>query len=189
MNNSGYWWYDKTAAAGQTIDPLNNTDMISPVFWLVNGNENKITRSDNSQDISLLQTAGNCLGGQTFRSKITSYGDVRNGTVWASDQCLESCTVQYGGQYQTTDGFEQAACSGNIQSSNTIGFWCDWDIGDGAVIMIGGGGDSCARADHGIAIIETDAASFIEIGSMNEFDFGYEANNVQSDSYLYTLEV
>ena len=78
----------RTEATGQTTDPLNNTDMISPAFWLVSGNENTITRYDNSQDISLLQTTGNCLGKQTFRSKVTSYGDFRNGTVWASDQCL-----------------------------------------------------------------------------------------------------
>ena len=33
MNDSGYWWYDKTEAAGQTTDPLSNADMISPAFF------------------------------------------------------------------------------------------------------------------------------------------------------------
>ena len=114
--------------------------MISTAFWSVSGRELKITRSDDPSHIPLLQTTGNCLGGQTFRSKITSYGDFRNGKVWASDQCLGSCLVQYGGQYKSTDGFQQANCSGDIQSANKIGFWCDWKIGDGAVMMIGGGG-------------------------------------------------
>ena len=90
------------------------------------------------------------MGGQTFRSKITSYGDFRNGTVWADDQCLGNCTVQYDGQYKSTDGFQQAECGGDIQSANKIGFWCDWSGGDGAVMMIDGGGNSCERADHGI---------------------------------------
>ena len=118
--------------------------MISPAFWLVRGSEFKITRTDDPSHTPLLQTTGNCLGGQTFRSKITSYGDFRNGKVWASDQCLGSCTVQYGGQYKSTDGFQQADCSGSIQSADKIGFWCDWDTGDGAVMMIGGGGYQCA---------------------------------------------
>ena len=42
-----------------------------------------------------------------------------------------ACTVQYGGQYKTTDGFQQAECSSNIQSSNKIDFWCE--NGDGSV--------------------------------------------------------
>ena len=169
MNDSGYWWYDKTKAAGQTTDLFNNTDMISPAFWLVSGKEFKITRSDDSQHTALLQTTGDCLGGQTFRAKVTSYGDFRNGKVWASDQCLGNCTVQYGGQYKPTNGFEKATCSGEIQGKEAIGFWCDWDSGDGAVLMIGGGGSSCSRADHGIGITETNDASFIEIAPIHEF--------------------
>ena len=43
--------------------------MISPAFWLVRGNEFKITRSDDPIHTPLLRTTGNCLGGQTFRSK------------------------------------------------------------------------------------------------------------------------
>ena len=156
----------------------------------VSGREIKITRSDDPSHIPLLQTTGNCLGGQTFRSKITSYGDFRNGKVWASDQCLGSCTVQYGGQYKSTDGFQQAECGGDIQSANNIGFWCDLSDGDGSVMMIGGGGGSCARADHGIGITEAGAASFVEYGgSETEYDFGYDGatNKVPSQSFSLNL--
>ena len=105
------------AIGGMTINmPLENSDMISPAFWLVRGSELKITRSDDPSHTPLLQTIGNRLDGQTFRSKITSYGDFRSGKVWASNQCLGSCTVQYGGQYKSIDGFQQADCNGNIQA-------------------------------------------------------------------------
>ena len=116
------WWYDQNVTKGTTSEPSNNAHMISPAFWLVNGSEFNITPSDDSSHTPLLQTTGNCLGGQTFRSKITSYGDFRNGKVWSKHRCLGSCTVQYGGRYKTTDGFQQAECSSNIQSSNKIGF-------------------------------------------------------------------
>ena len=174
MDNTGHWWYDKSDAAGDTSDPSINADMMSPAFWAVRGSELKITRSDDSQHTALLQTTGNCLGGQTFRSKVTSYGNFRNGKVWASNKCLGNCTVQYGGQYQSTGGFRKASCSGRIQGSNAIGFWCDWSKGDGAVLMIGGGGHPCSRADHGIGITEANAASFVD-HSTSELDFGSES--------------
>jgi len=154
MKDTGLWLYDQQVAIGATTDPSNNADMISPTFWLVSGREFKITRSDDPSHTPLLQTTGNCLAGQTFRSNF------RNGKVWASDQCLGNCTVQYGGQYKSTDGFQQAECNGDIQSADGIGFWCDW-YGDGSVMTIGGGGN-CSRADHGIGITETNDASFIE---------------------------
>ena len=189
MANSGDWWYDRRFASGATTDPSVDADMISPAFWLLKGREFKITRSDDFSHTPLLQTTGNCLGEKTFRSKITSYGDFRNGKVWSSDRCLGNCTVQYGGQYKTTDGFQQAECSSNIQSSNKIGFWCDWSSGDGAVMMIGGGGSSCSRADHGIGITEQDAASFVEKSSSEtEYDFGNNAGPTQpSRSYSLNL--
>jgi len=187
MKDSGYWRYDQQVAMGTTYSPSVNADMISPAFWLVSGREFKITRSDDPSHTPLLQTTGNCLAGQTFRSKIASYGDFRNGKVWASDQCLGSCTVQYGGQYKSTDGFQQAECNGNIQSANKIGFWCDTDArigyGDGSVMMIGGGGSSCDRADHGIGISEADEASFYY---STEYDFGYGTG---SSSQSYSLNV
>ena len=190
MRDDGLWWYDQKVARGTTTNPSINADMISPAFWLVSGRELKITRSDDSSHTPLLQTTGNCLAGQTFRSKITSYGDFRNGKVWSSDRCLGSCTVQYGGQYKSTDGFQQAECSGGIQSNNKIGFWCDWDGGDGSVMMIGGGGKECDRADHGIGITETDEASFVDKGtSETEYDFGYNANTGNAPSQSYSLNL
>ena len=190
MNDTGYWWYDRTEAAGKTIDPKNDVDMISPAFWLVTGDEFKITRSDDSQHTPLLQTTGNCLGGQTFRSKVSSYGDFTNGAVWASDRCLGNCSIQYGGHGLSTNGFQQAGCSGDIQGSQAIGFWCDWDGGDGAVLMIGGGGASCDRADHGIGITETNAASFADLGTTEtEYDFGSDARTTTPQSYNYSLNL
>ena len=94
MQDNGIWWYDSRTAIGNTTDPSSNMDMISMSFWLVNGTEFKITRSDDPQHTPLLQTTGNCLSGQTFRSKITSFGDFRN-IVWGSDECKGQCTVQY----------------------------------------------------------------------------------------------
>ena len=185
MKDNGKWWYDKDDAAGETTDPSRNNDMISPAFWLVSGNEFKITRSDDPQHTALLQTTGDCLGGQTFRAKITSYGDFRDGVVWASNKCLGSCKVQYGGQYQTTQGFRQSTCTGDIQSANAIGFWCDWSAGDGAVMMIGGGGSNCARADHGIGLTEANEASFVD-GGHGESDCGNDAGSPDA-SYSLNL--
>ena len=190
MKNSGDWWFDRQYAAGATTDPSVNADMISPAFWMVKGSEFMITRSNDSSLTPLLQTRGDCLAGQTFRTKITSYGGFRNGKVWSSDRCLGSCSVQYYGQYKTTDGFQQAECSSNIQSSDKIGFWCDWDGGDGSVMMIGGGGSSCNRADHGIGVTEQDAASFVEKDSSEtEYDFGYDANAGNPPTQSYSLNL
>ena len=190
MRDDGLWWYDQDTSMGTTTDSSVNADMISPAFWMVRGSEFKITRSDDSSHTPLLQTTGNCLGGQTFRSKITNYGNFRNGKVWSSSRCLGSCTVQYGGQYKTTHGFGQAECSSSIQSSNKIGFWCDWDGGDGSVMMIGGGGNDCNRADHGIGITETNAASFVEeSGTQTEYDFGYDADTRRPPTKSYSLNL
>ena len=154
---------------GDVNNPSTNADMISTAFWKVKGNEFKITRSNDTSHTALLQTPSSCLQGGTFRSKITSYGNFRNGAVWGSDQCRGRCQVSYGGQYKTTAGFEQHSCSSDVQSGNYIGFWCDWDGGDGAVMMIGGGGSGCERADHGIGITEHDAAKFGPGNSHHDF--------------------
>ena len=176
INNDRLWWYDQNVTIGTTSDPSKNTDMISPAFWLVSGSEFRITRSDDSSHTPLLQTTGNCLGGQTFRSKITSYGDFRNGKFSSKHRCKGICTVQYGGQYKTTDGFQQAECSvGNIQSSNKIGFWCGYGFGAPvfrSIMMIGGGGSGCAHADHGIGITAMDKSSRTKY----KYDFGNTAN-------------
>ena len=55
-------------------------------------------------------------------------------------------------------------------------------------MMIGGGGGSCARADHGIGITETDAASFIEDGG-SEYDFGYDGEKNKAPSQSYSLNL
>ena len=189
MWDFGGFWYRRIVALGTTTSPSINADMISPAFWLVSGREFKITRSDDPSHTPLLQTTGNCLAGQTFRSKITSYGDFRNGKVWTMNRCLGRCGVKYGGQYKSTDGFQQAECVGNIQGANKIGFWCDWQDGDGSVMMIGGGGPGCYRADHGIGITETDAASFVEEEGQTEYDFGYNATADTAPSQAYSLNL
>ncbi|XP_022777726.1 uncharacterized protein LOC111319167 [Stylophora pistillata] len=192
MRDDGRWWYDQQISIGTTNNPSMNNDMISQAFWLVSGRKLKITRSDDPNHTPLLQTTGNCLRGQTFRSKITSYGNFRNGTVWAINRCRGNCTVQYGGQYNSTDGFQQANCSGVIQNANKIGFWCDCGSGDGSVMMIGGGGGECDRADHGIGITEANDASFDD-KKCSEQDFGYgngSGNHIStSKSQSYSLNL
>ena len=153
MKRSGDWWFDRTNDEGDSADPSTNNDMISLAFWTVSDREFKITRSDDTQHTALLRTTGDCLHGQTFRANITSYGDFTNGKSWkirANDYgCRGSCNVLYAGSYQKTTGFRQANCSGQIQSSNKISFWCG--IGSrGSVLMIGGGGDACGSGDHGL---------------------------------------
>lgn len=93
--------------------------MISPAFWLVSGSELKVTLSNDSSHTSLLQTTGDCLGGQTLRSKVEGFG-----YGYAQDKCPGNCTVEYGGQYKSIEGFPLAECSGEIQSANHIGFFC-----------------------------------------------------------------
>ena len=166
MQSSGSWWYDRTTSYGSVTSPSTNSDMISPAFWLVRGSYIKITRSDDSSNTALLYTRS-CTGGRTFRSFITSFGNFRYGSIWNSNACRGSCYSYFGGRYSSTWGFGQAHCSSNLQSSSYLSFWCDWSSGDGSVMMIGGGGDSCRRADHGIGITEANEAQF---GS--GYDFG-----------------
>ena len=57
-------------------------------------------------------------------------------------------------------------------------------------MMIGGGGNECARADHGIGITETKAASFVAPGSSEtEYDFGYDAITSHAPSQSYSLNL
>ena len=158
MQRSGGWWYDRTTAYGSVTSTSHNYDMISPAFWLVTGNYIKITRSDDSSNTALLYTS-TCIGGRTFRSFITSFGNFRNGNSWNSDACRQSCYSYFGGSYSSTVGFGKAHCSSNLKSSNHLSFWCDW-AGDASVMMIGGGGNSCDRSDHGIGITEDGSAVF-----------------------------
>lgn len=84
--------------------------------------------------------------------------------------CLGSCPVYYGGSRSSTEGFSQASCGSNIQGSQRISFWCQWGGDDGSVMMIGGGGSGCSRADHAIGITESDHGGFILTHS-EEHDF------------------
>ena len=119
---------------------------------------------------------------------ITFISIFRNGAVWASNRCLGRCSVTYGpGAYTITSGFFKHSCNGNVQSARQIGFWCDWDTGDGAVLMIGGGGSACNRADHGIGITEENAAKFG--GSDGHEDFGNEADMQTVSGYSLNLWV
>ena len=158
MQYSGSWWYDRTTSYGSVTSTSNNYDMISPAFWLVQGNDIKITRNDDTSHSYLLATPYNCLGGNTFRGFVTSYGNFRNGNVWNSNSCRGGCSSFFSGWYSSTTGFGQVSCSSNLQHAYYLSFWCDWSSGDGAVMMIGGGGDGCNRADHGIGITEADSA-------------------------------
>ena len=186
MLDSGHWWYDRREAFGETTDPSGNTDMISPLFWLLNGSDFKITRSDDSEHTALLQTTDNCLGGQTFRSKVTNYGDFRNGTIWPNARCLGTCKVQYDGQYQITDGFVRASCNGSLQAADKVGFWCE--IGwSGSVIMIGGAGGACGTTYHGIGITTAKEASFSEENGRAEDDFGNSPWGSSERSYSLNL--
>ena len=161
MRDNAYWWYDIQSSQGSPTSTSSNYDMISEAFWRVKGSEIKITRSDDSSNTALLRTNSNCLGANTFRDFLSSYGNFSHNNVWSDDKCLGSCPVCYGGSYKSTEGFSQAHCSGNIQSSNYIGFWCQWDFGDASVMMIGGGGSGCSRSDHGIGITENEEGTFV----------------------------
>ena len=56
--------------------------------------------------------------------------------------------------------------------------------------MIGGGGSACGRADHGIGITETNAASFVEVGDREtEYDFGYNSFTYTAQSHSYSLNL
>ena len=52
--------------------------------------------------------------------------------------------------------------------------------------MIGGGGSSCRRADHGIAITEADQASFFS-GEEGEYDFGDWRASSRNKTYSLNL--
>ena len=173
MIDSGEWWYDKNVAVGKKADPSKNTDMISPAFWQVSGKELKITRSDDPQHTALLLTTGDCLGGQTVRSKMTSYGVFRNTQQFHDSHagCRGGCNVQYGGQYNGTGGFLKAECNGDMQSANKIGFWCVGDY-SASVVMIGGGGNGCGRSQHGLGITGSKSRAFYAGSRRPEKDFG-----------------
>ena len=175
MLDTGEWWYDRVMEAGTPTSRNANADALSAAFWTVKATELKITRSDNNNDAYLFISNGNCLGGQTLREKITGYGNFRNGVIWGVDTVKGTCPGLFGNNYANTAGFAQAKCAmGLIGGPDSISFWADFGQGDGAVIMIGGGGGSCSRADHGIGVTEANSASFTD-GGTGEADFGNDA--------------
>ena len=191
MRPDGRWWYDVTTPQGLYDDPLQNVDAISAAFWLLKGYQFKITRSDDSAHTALLKTSAGCLFNQAFRTKITGYGNFRNGVVWASNSCRGSCDVTYGGQYTATNVFKYVtqSCTADIGGANKISFWCDWNQGDGAVMMIGKGGRSCGRADHGLGITEENSAKFSISHSDPQYDFGDYSSNSVNENYGLNLWV
>ncbi|KXJ16959.1 hypothetical protein AC249_AIPGENE8391 [Exaiptasia diaphana] len=187
MAYNGEWWYDITTDQGDKTSTVGSLDMITSAFWTQKGREIKITRTDDPTHTPLLVTTSNCLGDMTFREKISSYGNFRNGAVWSSEKCLGNCAVTYGGKYQSTVGFSQSSCDGDVLTRNKIGFWCDYGAGDGAVISIGGVGSACGRADHGLAVTEENAGKF---GTSAGCDFGdYGTSSCQKQSYALNLWV
>ncbi|XP_067048625.1 uncharacterized protein [Acropora muricata] len=190
MRQKGQWWFTAETSVGQTANTSANSDLLSPAFWLVSGHEFKITRSDDPQHIALLRTSDDCLGGQTFRAKITSYGRFTNRESWEIkpnvDGCRGSCNVSYTGRFEDTVGFKQANCSGKIQSADKIGFWCAIES-SGSVMMIGGGGQPCTLGDHGIGITSAKDRSFYHTSSSNRNDFGDVATSSPETAYSLNL--
>ena len=179
MQYSGNWWYDRTSSYGSITSPSSNSDMISPAFWLVQGNNMRITRSD---DVSTyVETYGSCIGGISFRRFMASFGNFRRGTIWNSNSCRGSCSARYGGNIGSVSAFSQFHCrSYHIGGNRRVSFWCDWSSGDGSVVMVGGGGSYCRRADHGIGITEAGSAQF---GTGNcDIDFGQDCSYTSSYS-------
>ena len=177
MQYNGSWWYDRTTAYGSIASTSDKYDMISPAFWLVGGNYIKMSRSDYRSHGYLLYTSS-CLGGGTFRNLITGHGNFRNGRVWNSNGCHGRCYIPsgaHGSGDSSTPGFTYIDCGSNLQNDHYVSFWCDWRAGDGAVIMVGGGGDSCSRADHGIGVTEAGSAQFGNTGQCYN-DFGDNCN-------------
>ena len=187
MRDDAYWWYRILSPQGSPTSTTSNYDMISEAFWKVRGTELKVTRSDDGSNTALLRTYTNCMGSRTLRSVLSSYGRFSYRNVWSNNRCLGSCPVYFGGAYSSTAGFGQANCDGNIQRRNRIGFWCQWDNGDGSVMMFGGGGSNCARADHGIGITENNYGGFEEWEDSGEYDFGDDANSLSTSSYSLNL--
>ena len=184
--DSATWWYDRTTEAGSPTSRSVNSDAISRAFWTVKALELKISRTDISNDAHLLKTKTSCLGAKTFRDKIKSMGTYKTG-AWSSDAVRGTCDADLGGSYSSTSGFKQANCAGDIGKAKSISFFADWSSGDGAVLMIGGGGNSCERADHGIGITEGNDAQFgnCSSGCSTRYDFG----DASSYSTTYALNL
>ena len=189
MKPDGSWWYDLEDQIGVYDDPLYNRDAISAAFWLLKGTEFKVTRTDDVMHTALLKTKGGCLQKKTFRSKITGYGNFRNGARWSANyKCLDTCSVTFGGQYASTAGFKYAlhSCSSDIGGARRINFWCNWRY-DASVMMIGKGGKNCGRADHGLGVTEENSPIFSTLSSRK--DFGNDGRYAAIKAYGLNLWV
>ena len=186
MKPDGSWWYDLEDQIGVYDDPLYNRDAISAAFWLLKGTEFKVTRTDDVTHTALLKTKGECLRRKTFRSKITGYGNFRNGAKWSHNKCLGACSVTFGGQFASTDGFKYAShsCSSDIGGAKKINFWCDWGW-DASVMMIGKGGSDCGRSDHGLGVTEEDYPRFSSFYARR--DFSNSGHNIGAKAYGLNL--
>ena len=61
--------------------------------------------------------------------------------------------------------------------------------GDRAVLMIGGGGKECQRADHGIGITETNKASLMGQKGQTKYDFGDNGRSGATYNKTYSLNL
>ena len=75
MLKSGELWYT-TMDYGHVTSTKHNGDMVNLAFALLNGNDIKVSRSDDEAHTALLLSSG-CLEGGSMRKKITSFGDFR----------------------------------------------------------------------------------------------------------------
>lgn len=186
MLDSGELWYDRVFETGEPTDPSLNEDAQSEAFWRVPANELRLTRSDELDSPTLFRTTSECLAGTNFRDLITSFGNFRNGAIWNNNAVAQTCLGVLEGHFATTSGFEFAECDNTAQyigAPSSVSFWSAWSVGDGAVIMIGGGGNACSRADHGIGVTESNNASFDD-HSTYERDFGRDASQGATDYSL-----
>ncbi len=198
MANDGAWWFDLETEQGNPLSTEQLLDMLSQAFWRVPADELKVARSDNADASHLLQTTDTCLGGQTFREFITGLGYDNMGS-WATNEVLYTCDVDLANNYLSTHGFAQAECATpDIGAPNTVSFWANWHLtdnsvaADSAVMMIGGGGDTCNRADHGIGITEENEASFTVFDAVEgqfEADFANDGFAAGATEYALNLYV
>ena len=75
MEASGNFWY-QIKSYGIDTSTISNADMVNQAFSKLGGYDLKLTRSDDITHTALMLSTG-CLGGQSMRSKIASYGDFR----------------------------------------------------------------------------------------------------------------
>ncbi len=189
MSDAGEWWYDRWESGGEPTRRDVNADAISQAFWEVRGDELKLSRSDNPDNAHLLMTTEDCLQSSSFRFHITRFGDFRTDS-WATNEAQGTCKADFGNNFAETAGFSQVGCQlADIGNPLGMSFWAHWQS-DAAVIMIGGGGDNCDSADHGIGITDTNEATFVTPkGTHSEADLGDSAFHAGMPMTDYALNL